>query len=412
MPVLLTPIRDDNAYYGVAKQSSGGTPVAPTVFPRWHDGSNIQLDAKMEDVWEGDGSRHLSRIIKNHQEVKGKLVFCTRPNELGLFEVAAQGIGADAYAAPAVNTTLSAATTVGATTFTVAANAGLTGTGTVALVLDAGLATEEFVQCTLPATGAGPYTLTVASGGSLKLAHASGATVQAPAVHVITDQTDGNYYTFEVSLGGTAGIILRVRDCKVDGRKVSSKAGGLLMYEVDWHGIATVVQATPATVTLDPHSPFLFTQGVWTLDGSTSGDALAIEGFDIQQKNNLDVSIQTEQLVLAAIIFGNETLDVGLTLVMQNAQRIASTYFGGPTGTTDAQSVASGSVQVVFTQPDGFHTVRYNVPSLVYTKTEPPAPKKDGKAFKLAVSASSTSSMGTSPYLLQTTVQNTTYAAH
>jgi len=409
---LILAIREDNAYIGIGKQSQGGTSVAPSYFPRWLDGSNIQLDIKAEDVWEGDGSRHLSLIIKNRQEVKGKLVVAPRPNELGLLEAMAQGSGSDTYTAPTTNTTLAAAATAGATTISLTANTGLTSSGTATLVIDSGLATEEIVTITTPPSGTGPYTATLANGATLQQAHSSGATVQSTAQHVIIDESDGAFYTFEVSLGGTSGIILRVRDCKVEQIKRSAKAGGLLTYEVDWQGIATVAQTSASTVTLEPHPPFLYTEGVWTLDGSTTGDAVAIESFDITQKNNLDTTIQTEQLTLATLIFGMLTLDVGLNLIMQNGSRIASTYFGSPTGTTDAQAVATGSVQLVFTQANQFYTVTYNIPTMTYTKAEPPAPKKDGKAFRIAVSASSTSDMGANAYLLQSTVANLVDAAY
>jgi|GEM_PF-3485255 len=412
MATLIVAIREDNAYVGIGKQSQGGTAIAPSYFPRWLDGSNIQLDIKAEDVWEGDGSRRLSLIIKNRQEVKGKLVVAPRPNELGFLEAAAQGAGSDAFTAPAASTTLAAAATAGQNSISLTADTGLTTSGSATVIIDPGLATEEIVTITTPPSGAGPYTATLANGATLQQAHASGATVETAATHVMTDQSDGNFYSFEVSLGGTAGIILRARDCKIEQIKRSAKAGGLLTYEVDWQGVATIAQPSASTVTLEPHPPFLYTQGVWTLDGSTTGDALAIESFDITQKNNLDTTIQTEQLTLATLIFGNVTLDVGLNLVMQSGDRIAETYFGGASGTTDAQALATGSVQLVFTQANAFFVVTYDVPALTYTKTEPPAPKKDGKAFRLAVAASSTSDMGANAFLLQTTVANSVSSAY
>jgi len=412
---LLLPIRSDSGYVATGKQSSGGTAVAPTVFPRWFDGSALSIEQKDEDVWEGDGSRRLGSVIKNLQSATIKLTIAPRPNEIGFFETMAQGAGSDAYTAPTVSTTLSSATLANATTASVAANTGLTGSGTIALVLSAGTAREEIAIFNIPPTGAGPYVLTVATaynGGHLLLAHSMSDTVQTAGTHVITDQSDGSYYTFEVSLGGTAGIIIRLRDCKCKTLKRSGKAGSILMYELEVQGIACIVQASAATLTFDPHQYLLFTSGAFTLNGSTTGDALAIESFDISQNNNLDVTIQSEQLTLAAIIFGNLGVDVGLSLFYQNGNLIAEAYFGGASGTTDAQAPLIGSLLLTFTLPDTLNTVTYSVPYMTYTKVEPPALKKDGKAFKLSSSSTATSNFAQNQYLLQTTVANTSYAAY
>jgi len=184
------------------------------------------------------------------------------------------------------------------------------------------------------------------------------------------------------------------------------------MYELEVQGIACIVQASAATLTFDPHQYLLFDSGVWTLDGSTTGDALAVDSFDISQNNNPDTTIQTEQVTLAAIIFGNLGLDVGLSIIYQNGNRIAETYFGSATGTTDAQALFVGSLLLVFTLPDTLNIVTYSVPFMTYTKAEPPALKKDGKAFRQALSATSTSNFAQNQYLLQTTVANTSYAAY
>lgn len=413
MPIV--PIRADNAYVGISKQSSQGSPVAPSTFVRWLDGTKFEFDLKTEMIWEGDGTRRLSQIIKNMQAVKSTIVFNPRPVELGFFETACMGSGADSITSPSVSTQLSAGTSVGASSITVSSNTGLTGSGTIALMLTPGGAAEEVAVFTVPATGVGPYTLTVANSGTLKNAHTSSDTVQSIATHTITDQSDGSYYTIEYGLGslnGAAGPTIRITDCKIESIKRSSKAGQLLEYTVEFNGIATVSQGSPSTVTLEAHSPFLYTQGVWTLNGSTTGDALAVESFDIQQKNNLDIGIQTEQLTLAAIIFGNLDVNVTAELVMQNSNLIALTYWGGTTGTTDAQAIGAGSLNLKFTQADTYHSVQYNVPTLHYTKVTEPTPKKDGKHFKVGVTSQGTSNQGANSYILQTTVTNSKSTAY
>lgn len=410
--MTLIPLQSDKAYTGVSKQTTQGVAVAPTYFPRWTDGSSLEIDAKMEDIWEGDGTRRLSFIIKNLQMVKIKHTCYPRPNEIAFFEAAAAGATSDTYTAPATGTAITTSGSgniAGSTTLTLSASTGLGASGSAQLVIGAGTSTEEIVTVTTPGS-ANAFTVTVPSTG-LKYTHAAGAIAEGAASHVITDQVDGNYYTWEFSLAGTSGIIIRVRDCKLSTCKRGAKAGTLLSYETEWEGIACTAQASAATVTLDTHQPFLYDTGVWTLDGSTTGDALAVDQFDISTKNNLDV-VQTEGLTPAAIIFGNLGMDLSLQVIFQNSNRIASTYFGGTAGTTDAQAVAAGTLLLVFTQADNFHTLTFNTPTLNYSKVGIPQPKKDGKSWRLPISATSTSNQGVNTYLIQTTVTNTTYNAY
>lgn len=408
---MLVPVRSSNAYIAVGKQTVQGTAVAPTQFPRWLDGSNFEFDAKFEDIYEGDTTRRLSQIIKNGQSVKIKQTFYPRPNELAFFEGAAQGAGSDAYTAPTITTTTSGSSnTAGSTTLTLTANTGLTGTGTATAIIDPGLATEEIVSLVTPGTGSGPYVYTIANSGTLKQTHAASATVEGAGAHVITDQSDGNYYSIEISLGGASGLILRVRDCKVETCKRSAKAGSGLTYELDWVGCVTVVQATPATVTLEPHPIFLFTQAVWTLDGVTTGDAPYADSLDITTKNTLK-AVQTEKLTYDAIIFTSLAVDLSFGIIFQaSTTRIQLTYLGGTAGTTDAQAIGTGSLTVVFTQANGFYTLTFTLPNLTYVKASVPEPKKDGE-FTMAVDATSTSNMGAAAFALQTTVNNSLYSA-
>lgn len=328
------------------------------------------------------------------------------------------GVGADAVGSPLLATTTTTLITAAtSTTVTLTSVTGLPGTGTIALALEPGTINEEIAIFTLPPTGS---VLTLAASynngtGKFVKGHAIGVNITTSVPHILTDQSDGNYYTIEVCLGGLsggAGPTLRVRDCKVEAIKRHGKAGSLIGYEIDFVGIATTSTGAPATVTLENHQPFFYTTGVWTLNGSLTGDALNVETFDISQKNNLDTGIQTEQLTMAAFIFGNINVDVAIEVVFINSNLIALTYFGGIGGTTDAQAIGAGNLTLIFTEADTFHTVQYVLPTMHYTKSEPPAPKKDGKHFKLPLSAASVSNSGANTFVLQTTVNNTQSAAY
>lgn len=416
--MVVVPIRSDNAYFGLGKQSGQSIAHAPTNFFRWLDGSKLEYDMSAAEIWEGDGSRHLSQLTKTKQSVKMTLLCNPRPIELGYLECAAMGASSDIVTAATVNTTTSGVTNnAGATTLTLTNNTGLTASGTSFVIVDPGIANkEEIVAITTPGTGVGPYVYTIANSGTLKFTHSAGATVQTSTLHTETDQSDGVYYSAEVGLGslfGANGVTIRITDCKVESLKRTSKAGGYLEYEVVLMGIASVVQGSPSTVLFENHNGFLFTQsnGGWTLNGSTVGDAVGVEAFTIEHKNNLD-GVQTESLTYAAIIFGNMGLNVTADLVYQNNNLVAMTYFGSTSGTTDAQAIGAGNLTLVFTQADGFHTVTFTVTTLHYSKTQVPEPKKDGKAYKVNVAAASVSNQALNTFLLQVAVTNAQTTAY
>lgn len=416
--MVVVPIRADNAYIGAAKQTGQGVAHAPTNFFRWLDGSKLEYDMSAAEIWEGDGSRRLSQLTKSKQAVKITVVLNPRPIELGFLEAAAMGASSDTITAATANTTTSGATNnAGSSTLVLTANTGLTSSGTAFVIVDPGVALkEEVVAITTPGTGTGPYTYTIANSGTLKFTHSAGAIVQTSTLHTETDQSDGSYYSIEVGLGSlysALGITIRVTDCKVESLKRSSKAGGYLEYEAIFTGIASVVQVTPATVAFENHNAFLFTQsnGGWTLNGATTGDALGVESFSITHKNNLD-GVQTESLTYAAIIFGNLGIDVACEVVYQNGNLIALTYFGATSGTTDAQAIGAGNLTLVFTQADNFHTVTFTVTTLHYSKTTMPEPKKDGKSYKVGLAAASVSNQGVNTFLLQVAVTNAQTTAY
>lgn len=373
------------------------------------------MDLKVNEIWEGDGTRRLSQLIKKTQMAKGTIEFNPRPIELGFFEAAVNGTTSDTVTAPASSTTLSSAPTIGATTISLAGNTGLTSAGTAVVVLSPGTVNEEIETITTPGTGVGPYVYTLANGGTINKTHASSDVAQTVTTHTFVDQTDSPYYTVEFGLGslsGSAGMTIRFTDCKFEQLKRTSKAGELLSYAVDFIGIASVIQGSPSTVTLENHNPFLFVQAAWTLNGSATGDALAVESIEITTKNNLDTGIQAEQLTLAALILGNLGVDVKASIIYQNQNLFALTYFGSVAGTTDAQAIGAGSLVAKFTQADGFHSVQYNVGAMHYNKTGSPTPKKDGKHYTYAIESTGTSNQGAQGYVLQTVLTNAQTAAY
>lgn len=419
---ILTPFRGSNFYIGFSEQSDPNTAVAPSVFPRWKNGTKIEITPTFEEVDEGDGSRRTTLLIKNGQEVKITLVSSLRPNERGYFEKWAQGASSDTYTAPTISTTLSALTAVNAASITVASNTGLTGSGTIALVLEAGTATEEIAIFTIPTTGTGPYTLAVDpsyNGGHLKLAHANSGTVKSKATHVIPDQSgDGPYVTVEAGWGilySAGGTAIRIKACKVDKFTTAFEKGKILMDTIEMVGIVSTVQVSPATVTLEQHAPFIFYQGAYTVDGNSTAQAL--RKGSIERSNNLDADTQGEGLNPTCLVFTKLDVKLKWSLILTVFSAIYQTFFGSKTGTTDSTQVGLGSFNALFTQPDGINSLQYNVLTVGYTNSPWPAAAEDGKHWDLDVEGTSVvvPLSGAGPnnaYKLQTTLTNTQYGAY
>ena len=97
--------------------------------------------------------------------------------------------------------------------------------------------------------------------------------------------------------------------------------------------------------------------------------------------------------------------------------KVFQTYYGSSAGATDAQVLGLGSLEVIFTQPDTLHTVKYKILTLAYTKTNIPEPKTDGKHFEMSVEGKSIAAPligagANNAYLLQTTLNNTQFSAY
>lgn len=302
--------------------------------------------------------------------------------------------------------------------FTLAANTGLTASGTKNVVLDAGTATEEFVSFATPGVGAGPYSYYITSNtltGAFAKTHTT-PTIQSNASHLITDQSgNGNYYTIEINFGGSSGMTLRIIDCMLNTCKRGGQKGGLWVYQTEWIGIATTLQATPTSVVLEAHNPFLYTQmqGGVTLDAST-GEASYLESVDISSNNNLE-NIQTEGLIGDALLMDAIRVDASWTAPFQSTQsqnRYAQMYFGGINGTTDAQTVLNNPITVVLTQPDNFNTVTYNLPNINNVKVMPPQPKAKGGHMTQQTQVSATNAQGANTNVLKVTVTNSQFSAY
>lgn len=83
-------------YWGIAKEVTKGTAVAPTSFPRWRDGTVLNPKAAAERILEGDGGRDSAFTFKKDQTWQPVIACYPRPIEAGLLLQAAMGAASDA----------------------------------------------------------------------------------------------------------------------------------------------------------------------------------------------------------------------------------------------------------------------------------------------------------------------------
>src|SRR5258707_14240622 len=122
----LNTVRNNLFYMGAGKEAVWNTPVPPTWFWRWLDGSDANPDAKFSEEREGDTSPHISLMFKTSQIWAVKVVEYVRPISVGYALQALLGAGSDAFVAGAAST-FNAPVVAGANTFTTVASIGNVG---------------------------------------------------------------------------------------------------------------------------------------------------------------------------------------------------------------------------------------------------------------------------------------------
>lgn len=363
----LTPLRGNNAYIGYGKQSAWGTPVAPTWFSRWLDGSGFNADAKVTTEMEGDASPWEILAYKTEQKGMVKVVEYARPQSIGYALQAFLGTGSDTFTAPSISTTFSATIVAGATTFSVPVSIGTV--GTLALNCTPGYAAANYEVATVDLTtktGVGPYTYTLAAGAKFRNGHTSGDAITSVSAHVLA-RTNTTYdpYTLEWALGfqagGATGQVFRLQDAVCTEIQLTLEAKKPIKIEHTWYGALTKLQAAPSAPTYEGLSivglaggPFAYYQGQgnWLVDGVATGNAVTVRKATLQLKNSTDVSeYVTEGITPAYFSPENIKVTCDAEAIFQNWNQYNEMYFGAQTiatGAGDSYLVGYGSLQTTF----------------------------------------------------------------
>lgn len=392
----LTPLRGNNVYAGWAKEATWGTPVAPTSFWRWEDGSASKINARFAVEREGDTTPHSSLVYKSEQSGDLKIVEYVRPRTVGCALQAFFGTGSDTYVAPTKSTTLAASITAGATTFQSTGDLGNVGNLAMNFTPAVASATYEVQTVNLTTrTGAGPYTYTLAGTAAFLNAHSNADVITSASTHTFTRQVT-TYDPYSIEIGRGDGVnapfqVVRFVDCVCYDLTLTSEFGKPLRLEHSWYAADAKLITGNATVVLEGGSqvgqsaaPITHMMGgTWTLNNLTTGNAATIKKVVLKAKNSTGVNdFVLEKIQPAYFTIDNWDVTLELTVKFNSFNDYYMCYFGGVTNpaanTLDSYLVGYGQYSVTYTE-DAVNSLAISAPYAAYAApTELPF-KLDGR---------------------------------
>lgn len=397
------------AYFGFAKQSAEGSPTSPTSFPRWLDGAELVPNSKFEDIREGNLNRNVSLVIKNFQNWRGKLPVLPRPIEAGALLAMMFGTGSDTIkTAPA---SVSATPAAGGSlaqpaTYYYKVTALYDGVESRVSTQVSGATDGTNQKITIAwtadpkATGFRVYRGTGSNGQDRYMAVAAGATsllddgtvttvLAAPPSHSATthvlDLTNApDWFAWEegiLDIAGSAQLVARVQDCIADTLVIEGDAGKAIRFTLDFQGKKVASFGTSAaSPSYESGSPFLYTNGVFRVDGAASP---WVRSWKITIRNMVDAEdLQTNDITPATLVWTQQSIEVEYTVVWQNNSQLAKFFLNS--GTADSVVVGTGSLGLTCYQGGdntSANALDFYIPNLAY-KGQPVSPKLDGKPIE------------------------------
>lgn len=190
-------------------------------------------------------------------------------------------------------------------------------------------------------------------------------TLGSPNTHVLTPTQDPPWVTLERSLAGQ--IIERIIDAKIKTVTVEGESGKPIKLTVDYLGTTAAKQLVEATTTLEAEMPWIFFNGVYTLDGAQVAEIIS---FKMELVNIFDEEDFTTQLTRDDILLIGRDVIVEWVMKMTSGTRYFETYYGG--GTTPATALDEGTFIVDLNYGSGaaLRQLKIDVPK-VYHESAP-----------------------------------------
>lgn len=329
---------------GLAKETTLNTYIAPTVFVPF---TKVDFEDKFVEIKDTSfraNDTELQGMYQGVVEADWTIDMFAYPDVAGHF---LRGmIGPDTVTA-GVSTTLSSATTAGATSITTVASIPAATT----IQIDTGTNIEYAITGT--PSGAGPYTIPLTSpAGGLTKAHASGVTVIGQTTHTFKQSPSRATYSLTVNdtinTLGYVGAAFSDLDIKIDPK-------GAVSFNSKLKSFPGVAQPT-MTPGFTPNPPFLGWEWNMTNGGASSTRGLT---FDLKIKRKLDVIHSSIGVQAPREIFqGPLSTDGTYTAIFENNLDMNLYLNYSQTATTAALTapIGSGGAQLALTlSKSGYH---------------------------------------------------------
>lgn len=393
---------------GVAVEPTFGTTTPATSFVPM-TGNSLNLDPGLFFPKLQMGQRDLNVFglygqNKNSGAVSAPL-FPSNGVELVISSIgkdAAPGQGVTG-SSPTNSTTLSASTTAGATSITVASTTGITA-GTTIVQIDVNTGTTTTSECRKVSTITGttaPYTLTLDT--ALVYAHASGAavsTVVAPFTHSITQANQLASLTIEKNLGNFESLQFsgaRVNKLSVTCQTTNQEAA----ISADMIAKHVGVLTTPSAITIANENPFVFAEGTLSLFGQTVAQA---ENVSIDIENGLkDTFTMNGSHDLQFLTPATRHVSAKADVVFTSFDDATWGYFDAMVAGT------KGAFQFTLAHPNGGGTWTFNLPQVQIKTYSDAVPMDDVIKTTLNLEASLDLSTMTT---ISATLANSVYTAY
>lgn len=327
---------------GLAKESSVGTYVVPSVYLPFNKADHEDVYAELKDESYRNNDSVLQGMYQGPAQANWDIDILAYPDLIGHF---LRGIiGPDTVTA-ATATTMSASSSIGATTISTVASIS---TGNYIQIDTA--ANLEYAKVT-NVTGTGPYTLTVTGAGTtggLLFAHASSAAVTTTTTHTFKQNATAAKATYSLTVDDTAGNVLGYTACTLSDLQIKIDPKAIVSVNVKYVSNPGVTQSgiTPTYTTLAPN---LGWEWVMTNAGGTSDRGLT---YDLTVKRAVDAihasnGVQTPREIFQGAL---EVDGAYKALFLNNNDlNLYLNYTQTPTTAVVTQPVAQGGMSLALT---------------------------------------------------------------
>lgn len=331
------------AILGLAKETTAGTYVAPTTYLPFMKADFEDMYTAIKDESFRGNDTSLQGLYQGVVQADWSIDLMAYPDVTGHF---LRGIIGPDTVSVGVSTTLSASTSVNATTISTAASIPAL---SYIQIDTAGL--SEYAQVTA-VTGSGPYSLTVTtvagSAVGLTKAHSSAATVKAATLHTFKQSVvPSDKATYSLTVYDTvqtrsySGFAFGGVDIKIDPKnavQLSTKGTSF-----------PAVTASPMTATYTAYPPALGWQWLMNQVGVASTRGLSL---DLKLARKLDVIHSSDGTIGPREIFQGEfDADGSYKAIFENTTDLAlfENYTQGASVATLQQPVSAGGSALTFT---------------------------------------------------------------